>query len=104
MPFDPLKRREFITLIGGAATSVKRPGLAGLGTSTGAFGGLGGDTATLQNISGTLPISNFLAIPALPQAQVTLNVVGPGSSNTNCAALTLGGCRFRKLDSSIAMV
>jgi hypothetical protein len=69
--------------IGGANT-------VDVGTSSGAFGALGGSTATLQNILGVVPISNFLAIPALPQAQFTLTGVGPGVANTTCAGLAIG--------------
>ncbi len=62
-----------------------------VGTSTGAFAGLAGDPATLQdlNLLAPPPLANFLAIPALPQAQFTLSSVGPGSPNTNCAGLVL---------------
>jgi hypothetical protein len=72
--------------------SVGGPNTVDLGTSTGAFGALGGTTATLQNISFSGgSISNFVTIPALPQAQFTLTGVEPGVANTNCVALAVGG-------------
>jgi len=62
-------------------------------TSSGAFAGLGGTTATLQGITAAtpVPLSNFLTIPTLPAAQFTLTSVGPGSSSTICGGLAVGG-------------
>ena len=63
-----------------------------LGASTGAFATLGGNTATMQNVvGGSGPVSNFLTIPALPQAQFTLTGVGSAFANTICAGLGTGG-------------
>jgi hypothetical protein len=71
--------------------SVAGPNAVDLGTSSGAFG-TAGNTATMQNIvfSGGA-VSNFINIPALPQAQFTLTAVGPGSPNTVCSGLAAGG-------------
>src|SRR5450631_4761269 len=77
-----------------SSTSIAFFSLSGPGSvtldaaSTGAFAGLGGSPATLQSINaGSGPISNFLSIPTLPNAHFTLTSVGPGTANTNCAAV-----------------
>lgn len=43
--------------------------------------------------STSLPVSSFLAFTANPSLVYSLTSIGPGSSNTNCATVTLGnGC------------
>jgi hypothetical protein len=84
--------------------SLNGPNAVDLGTSTGAFAGSGGSTGTLQSISaGSLPISDFLAIPALPQAQFTLTSIGPGSPNANCVGLVAGGSCSASLGSPFVL-
>ena len=48
-------------------------------TSTGAFGALGGTTATFQEVTmGSTSIPDFLTLAALPQADFTLTALNPG--------------------------
>lgn len=39
----------------------------------------------------SLPLANFLTFPDEPGLSVTLDSFGPGSSNTNCSGLAIGG-------------
>lgn len=61
------------------------------GASTGAFASLAGSGATLATLTAGMafPVTNFLTLAARPDAHFTLSSLGPGSPNTNCAAVGL---------------
>ena len=67
----------------------------GTGTTlTSALGGpVAGSTGTLLDLSGgtVLPLANFMTFTTVPGLAFDLGFVGPGSSNTNCAGLAIGG-------------
>jgi len=46
----------------------------------------GGDDVTLKNLPGPLPMSDFMSFAGIPTLHFTLNMVGPGSANTDCSA------------------
>src|SRR5581483_4002363 len=69
--------------------SLGGPNTTQIGTSTGAFGPDSGDAAGIQNI-GSVAVTNFISIPALPQAQFTLTSVGPGPGLICSGAVGLG--------------
>ena len=75
---------------GGTGTFV-----VGAGTTlTSAVGGpVAGTTGTLLDLSGgaILPVNNFMTFSTSPGLAFDLGFVGPGSSNTNCAGLAIGG-------------
>ncbi len=50
-----------------------------------------GDDVTLKNLPGSLPIpiDMFMAFSGIPMLDFTLDVAGPGSSNTDCSATGL---------------
>src|SRR5665213_623366 len=51
----------------------------------------GGTDVTLQNLPGSLPtpINNFMAFNGIGTLDFTLDIAGPGSSNTDCSATGL---------------
>jgi PEP-CTERM motif len=53
-------------------------------------GSLGaGVQGSIQNLTGGLPVSNFMSFAGTP-LNFTLTGLGPGSTDTNCGALTIG--------------
>jgi hypothetical protein len=51
----------------------------------------GGTDVTLQNLPGSLPtpINDFMSFAGIPSLDFTLDMAGPGSSNTDCSAAGL---------------
>jgi PEP-CTERM motif-containing protein len=50
-----------------------------------------GSTGVLRDLTGPPPVLNFMTFPALPGLAFDLLTVGPGSANTTCAGLGVGG-------------
>ena len=69
--------------------------LVGAGsTLTSALGSpVAGSLGTVLDLSGAsvLPIANFMTFSSVPGLAFDLSFVGPGSANTNCAGLPIGG-------------
>jgi hypothetical protein len=67
----------------------------GAGTTlTSALGSpVAGSTGTVLDLSGStvLPLANFMTFTTVPGLAFDLGFVGPGSANTNCAGLAIGG-------------
>ena len=75
---------------GGSGTFVVGAG----STLTSALGGpVAGTIGTVLDLSGgtLLPIANFMTFSSVPGLAFDLGFVGPGSANTNCASLAIGG-------------
>ena len=75
---------------GGTGTFV-----VGAGTTlTSALGSpVAGSTGSVLDLSGStvLPLANFMTFTTVPGLAFDLGFVGPGSANTNCAGLAIGG-------------
>jgi hypothetical protein len=75
---------------GGTGTFV-----VGAGTTlTSALGSpVAGSTGTVLDLSGgtSLPVANFMTFTTVPGLALDLGFVGPGTANTNCAGLPIGG-------------
>ena len=69
--------------------------LIGAGTTlTSALGSpVAGTTGTVLDLSGgtVLPVANFMTFTTVPGLAFDLGFLGPGSANTNCAGLAIGG-------------
>jgi hypothetical protein len=69
--------------------------LVGAGTTlTSALGSpVAGSTGTVLDLSGgtVLPLANFMTFTTVPGLAFDLGFAGPGSANTNCAGLAIGG-------------
>lgn len=50
-----------------------------------------GSTGVLKDLTGLPPVTSFITFPALPGLAFDLLTVGPGSANTTCAGLGIGG-------------
>lgn len=75
---------------------------AGGGTGTFVVGGgttltysggtvVAGDVGTIKDLVAAPPVAAFMTFPADPLLSFDLASVGPGSANTNCAGLAVGG-------------
>src|SRR5579871_1316536 len=74
-----------ITFNGGDVTTPATTLTYNAGTPLGS-----GVMGSLTNLTGTLPVASFMTFTGTP-LRFDLTTLGPGSSNTACGSLTLGG-------------
>jgi hypothetical protein len=74
-----------ITFSGGDTTTAATTLTYNSGTALGT-----GVSGSLMNLTGTLPVNSFMTFTGTPLA-FNLTAIGPGSANTTCSGLAVGG-------------